>query len=110
MLAADWNARRMSLGETRVREERAFFVSAISGGDVAATRVRRKIKNVSVAAGREHDRIAGVRLDFSRDETAGDDSFCVAVDQNQIEHFGLWKHCHRTGRDLAGERLISAEK
>ena len=110
MLAADRNAGRMNLGEARVREERAFFVGSISRGHVATARVRRKIKNVSVAAGREHDRIAGVRLDFSRDEAAGDDSFRVAIDHDEIEHLRLRKHRHAAGCDLAGERLVSAKQ
>ena len=100
----------MNLRETRVGEERPFFVSAIGGRDVAAPRVGRKIKHVSVAAGREHDRIPRVRFDFSRNETARDDSFGVAVDQDQIEHFGLRKHFDRACGDLPGKRLVGAEE
>ena len=100
----------MNLGEAGVREERAFFVSAIGGGDIAAARVGRKIENISVAAGREHDGIARVRFDFSRHQTAGDDPFGVAVDQDEIEHLGLRKHLDRAGRDLPAKRLIRAEE
>ena len=39
MFAADRNAGGMNLGETRIREKPAFFISAIRGGDIAATRI-----------------------------------------------------------------------
>ena len=110
MIAADRNAGGMNLRETGIGEERAFFVSAIGGGDVATARVGRKIKNIAVAAGREHDRVAGVRFDFPGDQIARDDSFGVAIDQDEIEHFGLRKHLDGAGGDLPAERLISAEQ
>ena len=55
----------MNLREAGIGEERAFFVGAIGGGDVAAARVGREIKHVSVSAGREHDGIGRVPFDFS---------------------------------------------
>ena len=39
MFTADRNAGGMNLSETRVREERALFISAIGGGDIAAARI-----------------------------------------------------------------------
>src|SRR2546423_11929330 len=100
----------MNLGETGVREERALFVGTISCGDVATARIRRKIKNVAIATGRENDCITRVRLDSSGHETARDDALRVPVVQNQVEHFRLRKHGDRAGRDLAGKRLIRAEE
>src|SRR5204863_2008805 len=87
-----------------------LFVSAISRGDVATARVGRKIENVSVAAAGEDDRVARVRLDFSRHQAAGDDPFGVTIDQHEVEHFRLRKHRHRPGGNLAAERLVSAEE
>ena len=100
----------MDLRVARVGEERAFFVSAIGGGDVAAARVSRKIKNISVSAGREHNGIGRVRFDFSGDQTARDDSFGVPIDQNEVEHFSLRKHLDGSGGDLSAKRLVGAEK
>ena len=100
----------MNLCVAGVGKERAFFVGAIGGGDVAPARVGRKIKNISVSAGREHDRIARVRFDFSGDEAAGDDAFGVPIDQNEIEHFRLRKHLDHSGRDLPAKCLVGAEK
>ena len=61
MIAADRNAGGMDLRVAGIGEERAFFVGAIGGGDVATARVGRKIKNIAVAAGREDDRVGRVR-------------------------------------------------
>ena len=53
----------MNLCEAGIGEERASFVSAIGGGDVAAARIGREIKHISVSPGGEHD---GIRLRASR--------------------------------------------
>ena len=100
----------MNLGETGVGEERAFFVSAISGGDVAAACVSREIKNISVAPGGENDRVGGVSLYFSANEISRDDSFGVSIYEDDIEHLRLWKHPNRAGSDLPRESLIATEK
>src|ERR1041385_552064 len=110
MLAADWNAGRMDLRKTWVGEERPFFVSAISGGDVATACVGREIKDVAVSAGCEHDGVGGVLLDCSRDQVARDDSLGMTIDNYQVEHFGLRKHLHGAGGNLTRERLITAEQ
>ena len=57
----------MNLGVAGIGEERAFFVGAIGGGDVAAARVGREVEDVAVAAGREDDRIGRVPDDFAGD-------------------------------------------
>src|SRR3954470_21273810 len=100
----------MNLGEARIGEERAFFVSAIGGGDVAAACVRRQIKNISVAAGGQHHCVGGMSLYLSGDEIARDDPFGVSIHEHDIEHLGLWKHLHRPGGDLPREGLVGAEK
>ena len=108
VFAAHRNAGGMNLRETGIREERTFFVGAISRGDVASARVRRKIKNVAVAAGRKDDGVRGMGADFSRDQVARDDAFGVPIDENQIEHFRLRKHLDRAGGNLPTKPLIRA--
>ncbi len=100
----------MNLRVTGIGEERPFFVGAIGRGDVAAARIGREIENVSVAAGREDDGVARVRLDLSGDQASCDDPFGVSVDQNEIEHLRLRKHLDGAGCDLAAQRLIGAEE
>ena len=100
----------MNLREAGVREKRTFFVSAISGGDIATACVGREIKNVAVAASREHDRVGRVLVDLSRDQIPRDDALGMSIDNHQVEHFGLWIHLHGAGGDLTAERLITAEK
>src|ERR1700730_10575915 len=100
----------MNLRETGIREEGAFFVRAIRRRDVAAARVGCEIKNIPIAAGRKHDRVGRDVVDFTRAQIADHDSLGVAIDNDNVEHFGLGKHLYRAGRDLATERLITAEK
>ena len=110
MLAGHRNAGRMNLGEAGVSEERATFVSAIGGGDVATAGVSRKEKNVAVTASGEHYGITGEGIDFARAKIAGDDSLGVTIYEHEVEHFRLRKHCHSPERDLATERLIGAQQ
>src|ERR1700730_14363951 len=100
----------MDLRETGIGEERAFLVSAICGGDVAAARIGRKIKDVAVSAGGEDNGIGGVPVDLTGNEIARDNSLGVAVDNHQIEHLGLWKHLHGAGGDLPAKGLVTAEQ
>ena len=55
----------MNLREGRIRKERASFVRAIGGRDVAAARIGREIKNVPISTGREHDGVTCVPVDLS---------------------------------------------
>ena len=98
----------MDLREAGIREERALFVGAVCCGHVATARVCRKEEDVAVAAGREHDRIGGVRVDRTGDQVARDDSFRVTVHDDEIEHLGVRIHLHRVRFDLPAERLIRA--
>ncbi len=100
----------MDLGETGIGEERALFVSAIGGSHIATARVGRKIKNISVTAGGEHNGVARDVVDLAGPQIARDDSLGVTVDNDEIEHFGLRKHLHGAGGDLAAKRLITAEQ
>ncbi len=58
MLAGDWDAGRVNLGETRIAEEGATFICAIGGGDIAPARISRKKKDVTITAGCENNGIA----------------------------------------------------
>src|SRR5207248_3572181 len=65
MLATNGDAGRMNLRKARISKQGAFLKSAVSRSYVATTRICRQIKNVSVTAGGEHDRVSRVPLDFS---------------------------------------------
>src|SRR6266536_6015605 len=95
MVTGYGNAGGMNLGEAGITEERATFVSAIGGGDVAAARVGRKKKNIAVTPGSENYGVAREGLDFPCTKIAGDDALGMTVNQNKVEHLGLRKHFHR---------------
>ena len=100
----------MDLGEAGIGEEGALLIGAVSGGHIAAARIGRKIKNISITARSQNDRVPCVSLDFSRSETAGDDSLGLTIDEHDVEHFRLWKHLHSAGGHLAAKRLITTEQ
>ncbi len=104
------NAGGVDLGETGIGEERAFFISAIRRGDVAAARVCGEIKNISVTAGGENDRVRGDVVDLTRAQIPGDDSLGMSIYNNDVEHFGLRKHLHGAGGDLPAKRLITPKQ
>src|SRR5215831_20298623 len=100
MLTGNGNAGGMNLSETGITEDRAPFVSPIGGGDIATARVGRKKENVAVTAGGKNNGIAGERIYLAGAEVARNNSLGVAVDQNEIKHFHLWKHFNGAERDL----------
>ena len=51
-----------------------------------------------------------MRSNFAPHQVADDDALGVAIDNNQIEHFGAWKHLHVAETDLTAKRLISAQQ
>src|SRR6266567_2828024 len=109
MFATDRDAGGMNLGECWIGKERAPFVSTIGGRNIAAARVGREIKYISVSAGGEHNRIGCACLDLSRAQVAGDNSLGVSVGNYQIEHLRLWEHSYGAGSDLTAQRLITAK-
>src|SRR5947207_9775579 len=110
MLAGDGDAGRMNLGETRIAEKGATFIRAIGGGDIAPARISRKKKNVAITAGCQNNGIAGEGANRTRAQVACNNAFGVAVDDHQIEHFGLRKHLDFPSRYLAAESLISTKQ
>src|SRR5438045_9459522 len=99
----------MNLGEARITEERATFISTIGSCDVAAARVGGKEKDVAVAASGQNDGVASERTDSARSQIARDNSFRVAIDHNQIEHLGLGKHLDCADPDMSAKRLIRSQ-
>src|SRR5438874_1976988 len=110
MVTGYGNAGGMNLGEAGITEERATFVSAIGGGDVAAARVGRKKKNIAVTPGSENYGIAGEGIDFAGAKVASNDPFGVTIDQNEVEHLGLREHFYRAERDLPAQGLVGTEQ
>ena len=100
----------MNLCETGIGKECASLVSPICRCDIAAACVGRKVKDISVTTGSEHNRVGCVRFDFSGDQTPGHDAFGVPIDQDKVEHFCLGEHFDCSGCNLPAECLISAKE
>ena len=110
MVTGYGNAGGMNLGETGIGEERPLFVSTVGRGHVATARIGRKIENISVAAGRQDNRVTRDVVDLSGAQISSDDSLRLSVNDHDVEHFGLGKHLDGTVGDLAAERLVTAKQ
>src|SRR5262249_39095892 len=74
------------------------------------TSVSRQIEHVSISTGREYDGVRCVFFNFSGAQAPRHNSLGMSLDSHEVEHFGLRKHLHRAGFDLAAKRLIAAEQ
>ena len=110
MFATNRDAGGMNLRKGWIGKKRAPFVSAVRGRNIAAARISREIKYVSVSAGGEDNGLGCVGVDLSGAQAAGDNSLGVSIDNYQIEHLRLREHSHRVGSDLAAQRLITAKQ
>src|SRR5271166_2294160 len=110
MIAADGDAGRVNLRVTGIGQGGAFFVGAPNRGGVATLGVGRKIKNVTVTAGGEHNRVGSVGGKLPGDQVAHNDAARMAVDGNEVEHFGARIHFDFALADLPGQSLVSAEQ
>ena len=110
MVAGHRNARGVNLREARVGEIRSAAIGPPDGGAVRGLGVGRKVKDVAVAAGGQHHRVARIRADRAGPQVAGDDAAGLAVDHHEVEHFGVRVHRHGAGGDLTLERLVGPQQ
>ena len=89
VIAGYRNTCGVNLRETGVGEIRAAAMGAPDGGRIAGFRVGGEVKNVAVAAGREHHRVARVRADRAGPQVARHDAAGLAVDHHKVEHLGV---------------------
>src|SRR4029078_5977129 len=94
------SAGRVDLRVAGVRERGALLVGAPDGGRVAALGVGREIEDVAIAAGREADGVAEVRLDLAGHEVAHDVAARPTVDHDQNEHLVARMHGYLLRADL----------
>ena len=87
VVAGDRNAGRVNLREAGVGEVCAPAVGPPDGGRVAGLGVGGEVKDVAIAAGGQHDGVAGVRVDLAGSKVARDDAAGLAVDDDEVEHF-----------------------
>src|SRR5437867_5922811 len=104
------DAGRVNLREARVRERRAALVGRPDGGHVAALGVGGEVVDVRIAAGREHDGVAGVCRQLPVHQVARDNAAGPPVDHHHIEQLRARIHPHLAGGDLARQRLVGAEQ
>jgi hypothetical protein len=100
----------VNLGEAGIAERRSALVGPIGGGDVAALRVGREVKDVPVPPGREDHCICQPGLDRTGHQIPGHDPSRHAIDGDQIKHLMAGKHRDGSRRDLTLQRLIAPQQ
>ena len=100
VVSAGGDAGGMNLREARIGEIGPALVTPPDRRHVAVLGVGRKVIDVAVAAGRQHDRVAGERFIHPGDQVAGDDAAGHTVDQHQVEHFAARDLRHLAVADL----------
>ena len=110
VIARGRNAGRVDLREARVGEQGAAAVRAPGGGDVRSLGIGRQVVDVAVATRRQHHGVAGVAVDLSGHQVAGDDAHGHPVVDDQVEHLGAGEHLHFAGGDLLLQGLVGAEQ
>ena len=104
------DAGRVNLRKAGVGERRAALVGPPDGGHVAALGVGGEVVDVRIAAGREHDGVAGVSYELPVHQAARDDAAGPPVDHHHVEQLRARIHPHLAGGDLARQRLVGAEQ
>ena len=79
-------------------------------GDVARHGVGREEEDVAVAAGGQHDGVAGVGADLAGQQVAGDDAGAAAVDDDDVDELDPVPQLDVAEADLAGHLLVGAEQ
>ena len=100
----------MDLGEAGIRQCCASLKGTPDRCAVGSLRIRRKVEDVSIAAGSENDSVSHVRFDFPRDQVSSDDAASFAVDDDNVQQFGPGIHLNLAGGHLPQQCLIGAEK
>ena len=110
LVAVYGDAGRVDLREAGVGEAGALAVALECGRTVRCHGVGRKEEYVAVSACGDHYGVCTVALDLTGDEVAGDDTLCLAVLDDDVEHFMARIAFHRAGCDLLVEYRISAQQ
>ena len=100
----------MNLREAGIAKIRAAAMRAPDRRGVATFRVRRKIEDVAVAAGRKHNAVRRESFDRAGRKVARDDAARPAVHEDQVQHLAARVHFHRARGNLFLERLICAQE
>lgn len=77
----------MNLSISRVGEVSAFLVNLDGCGSVGTHGVGRQEEGVAVAPGADNNGVSGKAFDFTGNQVTGDDATCLAIDDDQVEHF-----------------------
>ena len=104
------DAGRVDLRVARVGEVGALAVRPPCCGHVARHRVGRQEERVAVAAGGEHDGVAGVAAELAGEQVTGDDAGGAALDSDDVDELDAVPQLHAAEADLTGHLLVGAEQ
>ena len=100
----------MDLSVAGVGESGSSLVGSPGRRHVTALGVGGQEENRTVAACRQHHRIAGVAAHLACHEIADDDPARPPIDDHEVEHLGAWMALHPTRGDLTAQGGVGAEQ
>ena len=106
----DRNTSRVDLREARVGEESALAVGLHGGGTVGVHRVGREEIGITVTTGGENHGMGTKTLDFTSHEVTSDDTLCLTVDDDEVQHFVTRIALDAAGGDFLVQGRISTEQ
>ncbi len=110
VVALDWNAGRVNLGEAWVSEVGTFLPASVCGTNVAAHGVCGEEEAAAVTTSCYEDGVAREALDFACDHVTYDDALSVAVNDDEVKHFGAGVHFDVTLADFFFHGLVGTEE
>ena len=110
MLAAQRDAGRVNLRETRIAKQRAAAMGPPYGSTVGSLGIRREVEDIGISSGRQHNHVGGVAIDLTGHQVPRHDAARSAIDNDDVEQFTPDMHRHSSGCDLLFEGLISAQQ
>ena len=100
----------MDLGEARVGEQGALLVGSIAGRNIRGHRVCGQEEDIAVPAGAEDNGVGRMAFDLAGDQVPYDNPPCLAVHQDELEHFPAGIHLDLARPHLAHQRVVGPEQ
>ena len=110
VVALHGDAGGVNLGEAGVSEVGTLLPAGAGGAHVAAHGVGGKEEHAAIATGGEQHGITGIALDFAGHHITHHDTLGVAVDHDEVHHFGTGVHLDVALADFLLHGLIGTEE
>src|SRR5574344_2217929 len=104
------NTGRVYLSEARISKICTFLKALPSGRTIAIHSIGRKIICMAVTTCGEYDCMCSESFNFACNQITSDNTFCLTVDNNKIQHLVTWITCYSSSCNLTVKSSISSQK